>query len=93
MKQTNSFKKLFKAGTDASKGQDEPFDKEYRERILQVVDELMEQSRDDLDASQLNDMAIQMIIKDEVEKVIKNVQNAGFHTLDIVRTKYPRKEK
>jgi len=56
MTPSSSFKKLFKDGKDASKGQETANEYAYKDRILEVV----------------------KAIKEEIEKVMKDIKNSGF---------------
>ena len=84
MTTSSSFKKLFKDGKDASKGQETPNEHSYKDRILEVVKAIKEEMKD-ASPEQLNSMAVEIVIKDEIEKIMKDVKNSGFHTLDTVR--------
>lgn len=84
MTTSSSFKKLFKDGQAASKGQETANEHTYKDRILDVVKTIKEEMKE-ASPEQLTDMAVEIVIKEEIEKVMKDVKNSGFHTLDIVK--------
>jgi hypothetical protein len=88
---TPSFKQHFKETKAASKGQESPNQVSLKERILELAKLKYDETKT-LEPEVLTDYCVQTLIREEVQKLMKEIENAGFQSLDIIKQKYPRKE-
>lgn len=86
-----SFKQQFKAAKDSSKCQETTNQASLKQRILDLAKLKYDETKT-LEPEVLTDYCVQTLIREEIERVMKQIENAGFQSLDIIKQKFPRKE-